>query len=316
MPNATFIAELVAFLLILGILGRYVLPPVQKAMHDRQEIIRKQLDDAEEAARSSPRRRLNISGRWPRPGPRRRGSATRPRRRGGHRRRHAGEGPRGGDRIVAGARSSWPPSGRPSSASCAPRSARSRSTWPTRIVGESLGDEARSKARSTGSWPNSSHGLGPRTPRCPAPGCRADACREPGGVRAAAEKLDALARGDRADALLPIADEMLAVAGLLGASRGCAGRWPTRPAPARTGPQLLDDVVGGTVSADTREVLRGGRRPLVGADELLDGVERLGVEALLASADRAGELAEVEDELFRFGQVVDGTPSSPPSSAT
>ncbi len=48
-PNATFIAELVAFLLILGLLGRYVLPPVQKAMHDRQEIIRKQLDDAEEA---------------------------------------------------------------------------------------------------------------------------------------------------------------------------------------------------------------------------------------------------------------------------
>lgn len=48
-PNATFIAELVAFLLILGLLGRYVLPPVQKAMHDRQEIIRKQLDDAEDA---------------------------------------------------------------------------------------------------------------------------------------------------------------------------------------------------------------------------------------------------------------------------
>jgi F-type H+-transporting ATPase subunit b len=48
-PNATFIAELVAFVLILGILGKYVLPPVQKAMHDRQEVIRKQLDDAEEA---------------------------------------------------------------------------------------------------------------------------------------------------------------------------------------------------------------------------------------------------------------------------
>ena len=42
--------------------------------------------------------------------------------------------------------------------------------------------------------------------------------------------------------------------------------------------------------------------------ELLDGVEQLGVEALLASADRAGDLGEVEDELFRFGQVVDGSP--------
>jgi F-type H+-transporting ATPase subunit delta len=35
-------------------------------------------------------------------------------------------------------------------------------------------------------------------------------------------------------------------------------------------------------------------------------VERLGVEALLASADAAGELIDVEDELFRFGQLVDG----------
>jgi F-type H+-transporting ATPase subunit b len=48
-PDATFIAELVAFLLILGILGRYVLPPIQKAIRDRQEMIRKQVADAEEA---------------------------------------------------------------------------------------------------------------------------------------------------------------------------------------------------------------------------------------------------------------------------
>jgi F-type H+-transporting ATPase subunit b len=48
-PNATFIAELVAFLIVLGVLWKYVVPPVQKAMHERQETIRKQLDDAEEA---------------------------------------------------------------------------------------------------------------------------------------------------------------------------------------------------------------------------------------------------------------------------
>ena len=43
--------------------------------------------------------------------------------------------------------------------------------------------------------------------------------------------------------------------------------------------------------------------------ELLDAVERLGVEALLASAERAGDLADVEDELFRFGQIVAGDPA-------
>jgi F-type H+-transporting ATPase subunit b len=48
-PNATFIAELIAFILILGILGKYILPPIQKVMRERQEIIRKQIEDAETA---------------------------------------------------------------------------------------------------------------------------------------------------------------------------------------------------------------------------------------------------------------------------
>ena len=48
-PNATFFAELVAFVVILLVLWKYVIPPVTKAMNTRQEVIRKQLDDAEEA---------------------------------------------------------------------------------------------------------------------------------------------------------------------------------------------------------------------------------------------------------------------------
>ena len=48
-PDATFIAELVAFLIILGILGKYVLPPIQKALTDRQAMIKKQVEDAEAA---------------------------------------------------------------------------------------------------------------------------------------------------------------------------------------------------------------------------------------------------------------------------
>jgi F-type H+-transporting ATPase subunit delta len=65
--------------------------------------------------------------------------------------------------------------------------------------------------------------------------------------------------------------------------------------------------VHGKVGEDAEALLR----LLVGGHwstsiELLNAVERLGAEALLASADSAGELAEVEDELFRFGQLVDG----------
>ncbi|MHB8449311.1 MAG: F0F1 ATP synthase subunit B [Mycobacteriales bacterium] len=44
-PNGTFIAEVVAFLVILEVLRRFVLPPLNKAMTERQELIRKQIED-------------------------------------------------------------------------------------------------------------------------------------------------------------------------------------------------------------------------------------------------------------------------------
>jgi F-type H+-transporting ATPase subunit b len=49
LPNWTFVAELVAFLLILGILARYVVPRIQTMMAARQEMVRKQVEDAEQA---------------------------------------------------------------------------------------------------------------------------------------------------------------------------------------------------------------------------------------------------------------------------
>lgn len=48
-PNATFLVELLAFAIILGILGKFVIPPINKAMTARQDAIRKQFNDLEEA---------------------------------------------------------------------------------------------------------------------------------------------------------------------------------------------------------------------------------------------------------------------------
>ena len=107
-------------------------------------------------------------------------------------------------------------------------------------------------------------------------------------------------------ALTGVADELLSVAEVLGREprlrRALAD--PSRPGPERVG--LLDSLLAGKVSEQALELLRilaGGRWS--SGVELLNSVERLGVQALLASAQAAGELAEVEDELFRFGQVVD-----------
>ncbi len=48
-PNGTFFVELAAFAIILYLLAKYVIPPINKAMTDRQNAIRKEFSDLEEA---------------------------------------------------------------------------------------------------------------------------------------------------------------------------------------------------------------------------------------------------------------------------
>lgn len=52
-PNGTFFVELIAFAIMFFIIARYIVPPINKAMTDRQDAIRKQfaeLDEAKEQA--------------------------------------------------------------------------------------------------------------------------------------------------------------------------------------------------------------------------------------------------------------------------
>ncbi len=48
-PNGTFIVELIAFAIIVFLLARYIIPPINKAMTARQEAIRKEFAEAEDA---------------------------------------------------------------------------------------------------------------------------------------------------------------------------------------------------------------------------------------------------------------------------
>jgi F-type H+-transporting ATPase subunit b len=50
-PNMTFVVELAAFIIVLGVLSRYVIPPVRQAMTARQEMARKLVSDSQEAKR-------------------------------------------------------------------------------------------------------------------------------------------------------------------------------------------------------------------------------------------------------------------------
>lgn len=51
-PNATILVEAVLFFILLGVLAKWVLPPVSRAIAERQEVIRRRLVEAEEAKKS------------------------------------------------------------------------------------------------------------------------------------------------------------------------------------------------------------------------------------------------------------------------
>jgi F-type H+-transporting ATPase subunit delta len=124
---------------------------------------------------------------------------------------------------------------------------------------------------------------------------------------AAIDGLNDHAGGATPEQLATTGDEILAVADLLRREprlrRALADA--SRDADERAGllAALFDGKVGDAALGLLTALVRG--RWSV-PSELLDAVERLGVETLFAGADRAGELADVEDELFRFGQVVAG----------
>jgi F-type H+-transporting ATPase subunit b len=48
-PNATLIVELIAFVIVLAIIGRYILPPLRKVLDERTARIRTELQAADEA---------------------------------------------------------------------------------------------------------------------------------------------------------------------------------------------------------------------------------------------------------------------------
>jgi F-type H+-transporting ATPase subunit delta len=73
--------------------------------------------------------------------------------------------------------------------------------------------------------------------------------------------------------------------------------------------RILDALFGTKVGSSTLETLGDvvsarWSRPL----DLVDAVQELSRQALLTLAERDGSLSEVEDELFRFGRILDAEP--------
>ncbi len=61
-PNGTLIVEIVAFLIVLYVIGRWVLPWVNKMIEERQELIRESLEGAEKAREEADETRAQRRG--------------------------------------------------------------------------------------------------------------------------------------------------------------------------------------------------------------------------------------------------------------
>jgi F-type H+-transporting ATPase subunit delta len=130
-------------------------------------------------------------------------------------------------------------------------------------------------------------------------------------MQAASRESYAVALADlmQRGASLETAGEILSFAGLLAREPRLrrALSDPSRSADDRAA--LVAGLLQGKLSDEAISLLGTLARGRWSApSELLDAAERLGVDALLVSAERSGDLAEVEDELFRFGQIVAGDP--------
>ena len=106
-----------------------------------------------------------------------------------------------------------------------------------------------------------------------------------------------------------LGDELFAVAGLLDAQPALRRMLsdPTREARAKAG--LAGDLLGSRIAPTTMELVRGlvSVRWSERAD-LADAAGQLGALAIIEIADRRHELDDLEDELFRFGRIVNAEP--------
>src|ERR671916_435061 len=106
-----------------------------------------------------------------------------------------------------------------------------------------------------------------------------------------------------------VGDDLGAVAAVLGQQQAIRRHLADSAAPQQVRKQMVEALFGGKVSRISLRVLGDvvvsrWSRPL----DLVDGIEELAWQALLADAERDGSLDDVEDELFRFGRILVAQP--------
>jgi F-type H+-transporting ATPase subunit delta len=109
--------------------------------------------------------------------------------------------------------------------------------------------------------------------------------------------------------LAQLSEQLYAVVSLL-TSQGSLRRALTDPAsPEISKVRVVDSLFESRLEPAALEIVRDGARSRWAEPrDLLDSLEELAVDAALGAAEAAGQLDEVEDELFRFERILDAEP--------
>ena len=110
--------------------------------------------------------------------------------------------------------------------------------------------------------------------------------------------------------LKTLGEELKAVAGLFNRELGIRRAVADASVAAESRTALVQRLLDGRVSPQTRRVLdRVVTETWSTGRDLTDALGRLSRTAMFLRAERSGDLDNVEDEIFRFGRIIEGTPS-------
>ncbi|WP_433350008.1 F0F1 ATP synthase subunit delta [Microtetraspora malaysiensis] len=106
-----------------------------------------------------------------------------------------------------------------------------------------------------------------------------------------------------------LADELIAVVGLLDREHGLRRNLSDQARPAAQKAEVVRSLLSDKVSTATLEaVVAAAEAKWSRPGDLADALERLSVIAASAEAEGQGRLDDVEDELFRFGRILAANP--------
>ncbi len=122
-------------------------------------------------------------------------------------------------------------------------------------------------------------------------------------------RFDDVAGGLDADGLTTLADELSSVARLLVSENSLAKHLAEPSDDSAAKVRMADSLLSGKIGAAAMEILRTAVSQRWSTESnLVDGVEHAARLSLLKRAEVSGEVDEVEDQLFRFGRVLDAEP--------